>query len=172
MSLKAYTDQSVLDASRERISWAFDVFPKLYISFSGGKDSTVMMHLVCQEARRRGRTVGVLVVDLEAQYEATATHVERMVTEYEDVIDLHWFAGEMALRNGVSNYEPKWFAWDREKQDIWVRPKPGLAVDQDSPATSGTSPAWSSRNSSLSGQNGTPTATSAAASSVSAPTSP
>lgn len=133
MSLKAYTDQSVLDASRERISWAFDVFPKLYISFSGGKDSTVMMHLVCQEARRRGRTVGVLIVDLEAQYEATATHVERMVTEYEDVIDLHWFAGEMALRNGVSNYEPKWFAWDREKQDIWVRPKPALAVDQDSP---------------------------------------
>ena len=132
-SLKHYTEQSVLDASRERVSWAFDTFPKLYISFSGGKDSTVMMHLVCQEARRRNRKVGVLIVDLEAQYEATAKHLDTITDEYADVIDLHWFAGEMALRNGVSNYEPKWFAWDREKEGIWVREKPSKSVDQDSP---------------------------------------
>lgn len=132
-SLKHYTEQSVLDAARERVDWAFDTFPKLYISFSGGKDSTVMMHLVCQEARRRNREVGVLIVDLEAQYEATAKHLDTITDEYADVIDLHWFAGEMALRNGVSNYEPKWFAWDREKEGIWVREKNPKSVDQDSP---------------------------------------
>lgn len=131
--LKKYTDQSVLDAARERVEWAFDTFPKLYISFSGGKDSTVMMHLVCQEARKRNRTVGVLIVDLEAQYEATAKHLDTITDEYADVIDLHWFAGEMALRNGVSNYEPKWFAWDREKEGIWVREKHPKSVDQGSP---------------------------------------
>ena len=80
-SLKQYTIQSVLEASRERISWAFDTFPKLYVSFSGGKDSSVMMHLVCQEARRRGRTVGVLIVDLEAQYDATIKHIDE-ITDY------------------------------------------------------------------------------------------
>ena len=132
-AIKQYTVQSVLDASEQRIAWAFDTFPKLYVSFSGGKDSTVMMHLVCQEARRRGRTVGVLIVDLEAQYEATAKHVERMVAEYADCIDLHWFAGPMSLRNGVSNFEPRWLAWDEARKDIWVRPKPALAVDHTSP---------------------------------------
>ena len=133
MSLKEYTDTSVLDAARGRISWTFDKFPRLYISFSGGKDSTVMMHLVCEEARKRDRKVGVLIVDLEAQYEATIDHIDRMIAQYSDVIDLHWFCGEMALRNGVSNFEPKWFAWDRSKPDAWVRKKPNQAVDQDSP---------------------------------------
>jgi predicted phosphoadenosine phosphosulfate sulfurtransferase len=34
---KIYRDQNVLDAARERISYAFDSFERLYVSFSGGK---------------------------------------------------------------------------------------------------------------------------------------
>ena len=30
---------SVLEAAKKRISWAFDTFTKLYVSFSGGKAS-------------------------------------------------------------------------------------------------------------------------------------
>ena len=45
----------VLTAARERISWAFDSFNRIYLSGPSGKDSSVMMHLVCQEARRRHR---------------------------------------------------------------------------------------------------------------------
>ena len=133
MSLKQYTVYSVLEAARERVSWAFDTFPKLYLSFSGGKDSTVMMHLVCQEARKRGREVGVLIVDLEAQYEATIRHMEAITDEYADVIDLHWFAGPMSLRNGVSNFEPRWVAWEEGREEVWVRPKPKCAKDHNSP---------------------------------------
>lgn len=92
-----------------------------------------MLHMVCKEARKRDRKVGVLVVDLEAQYEATIRHIERVISDYEDVIDLHWFCGEMSLRNGVSNFEPRWLAWDRSKPEVWVREKPKQAVDQDSP---------------------------------------
>jgi predicted phosphoadenosine phosphosulfate sulfurtransferase len=42
---------------------------------------------------------------------------------------LHWFCGEILLRNAVSDYEPKWCAWDEDKKDIWVRDKPCLASD-------------------------------------------
>ena len=42
----------VLTASRERIAWTFNNFPRIYVSFSGGKDSTVMLHLVMDEAIR------------------------------------------------------------------------------------------------------------------------
>jgi len=129
MSRKVYQDISVLEASKRRIAESFDNFERLYISFSGGKDSTVMMHLVCQEARKRNRTVGVLIIDLEAQYTATIEHIEAMVEEYADCIDLHWFAGELLLRNAVSDYEPKWVCWDEDKKDIWVRDKPRLAAD-------------------------------------------
>lgn len=129
MSRKVYQKESVLSAAKKRISESFDTFERLYISFSGGKDSTVMMHLVCQEARKRNRKVGVLIIDLEAQYSETIRHMELMVKEYKDCIDLHWFCGELLLRNAVSDYEPKWVCWDEEKRGLWVREKPELAAD-------------------------------------------
>lgn len=129
MSRKVYQEISVLEASKKRIAETFDTLERIYISFSGGKDSTVMMHLVCQEARKRGRTVGVLIIDLEAQYTATIEHIENMIEEYKDCIDLHWFCGELLLRNAVSDYEPKWVCWDEDKKCLWVRKKPALASD-------------------------------------------
>ena len=47
---KKYSAESVLEAARKRISYSFDVFEKVYVSFSGGKDSSVMLHLVLEEA--------------------------------------------------------------------------------------------------------------------------
>jgi len=129
MSGKIYQERSVLTAARDRISKAFDTFERLYISFSGGKDSTVMTHLVLEEAIKRNRKVGVLIIDLEAQYKDTITHIEEMVDKYKDHIDLHWFCGELMLRNAVSNYQPRWTCWDEDKKQDWVRDKPKLASD-------------------------------------------
>jgi predicted phosphoadenosine phosphosulfate sulfurtransferase len=129
MSRKKYKSYSVLEAAKRRISETFDTLDRMYISFSGGKDSTVMMHLVCAEARKRGRKVGVLVIDLEAQYTATIAHIESMIEMYSDCIDLHWFCGELLLRNAVSDYEPKWVCWDEDMKHLWVREKPKQAAD-------------------------------------------
>lgn len=128
MAKKIYRQQNVLEASRERISYAFDSFERLYVSFSGGKDSSVMMHLVMDEAIRRGRKVGVLIIDLEAQYSATDRHLREMVDLYRDHIDLHWVCLPMSLRNAVTNYEPRWICWDLAKKDIWVRSTPDGAI--------------------------------------------
>lgn len=122
--MKKFTKTSVLEAAKKRISKSFDLFDKLYISFSGGKDSTVMGHLVMEEAIKRNRKVGLLIIDLEAQYQDTIDHINRFISTYEKNIDLHWFCGELLLRNAVSNFEPKWVSWDTEKQDTWVRDKP------------------------------------------------
>jgi predicted phosphoadenosine phosphosulfate sulfurtransferase len=120
---------SVLEATKNRISKSFDLFEKLYISFSGGKDSTVMLHLVMEEAIKRKRKVGVLIIDLEAQYTDTIDHINRCVRVYEKHIDLHWFCGELLLRNAVSNFEPKWCCWESSKESEWVRDKPHLSSD-------------------------------------------
>ena len=129
MSKKKELNISVLEASRDRIKRTFDDFERVYISFSGGKDSSVMTHLVCQEARKRGVKVGLLIIDLEAQYKSTIIHIEEIIKMYEDVIELHWFCGELLLRNAVSDFEPKWICWDEDKKYLWVRNKPKLASD-------------------------------------------
>jgi predicted phosphoadenosine phosphosulfate sulfurtransferase len=127
MATKIYTSVSVLDAAKERIKNVFDNFSRYYISFSGGKDSTVMTHLVMDEAIKRGKKVGLLIIDLEAQYSHTIDHVNDIVNQYRDHIDLHWFCGELLLRNAVSDFQPKWVCWDEENKDLWVRQKPKQA---------------------------------------------
>lgn len=127
--MKVYKDDNVLIASKKRISKVFDDFERLYISFSGGKDSSVTTHLVLEEARKRKRVVGLLIIDLEAQYQDTISHIEKMVEEYKDCIDLHWFCGELLLRNAVSNYQPRWVCWDETRKKDWVREKPKDASD-------------------------------------------
>lgn len=129
MKVKKYQKESVLQASKKRISDSFDAFKKLYVSFSGGKDSTVMLHLVLEEAKKRNTKVGVLIIDLEAQYQDTVKHIEQIVNQYSENIDLHWVCAELLLRNAVSNYEPRWICWDEEKKDVWVRQKPKQASD-------------------------------------------
>lgn len=129
MATKLYNDKTVLKASQERISQVFDNFNRIYISFSGGKDSSVMTHLVLAEAKKRNRKVGLLIIDLEAQYNDTITHIEQMIEMYKDNIDLHWVCAELLLRNAVSNYEPRWVCWDEDKKEVWVRQKPKLASD-------------------------------------------
>jgi predicted phosphoadenosine phosphosulfate sulfurtransferase len=118
----------VLAAARERIAWTFDTFPRVYLSFSAGKDSTVMLHLVADEARKRRRTFGLLLIDLEGQYKLTIEHALQCVELYRDLIDLHWVCLPIHLRNAVSVYEPFWKCWDKEAQEAWIRPMPDCAV--------------------------------------------
>jgi predicted phosphoadenosine phosphosulfate sulfurtransferase len=118
----------VLTAARARIAWTFDTFPKVYLSGPSGKDSGIMMHLVCEEARRRGRKVGVLYLDLEAQYRVTIEHVREMFALYADCIEPYWLAIPVRLRNAVSAIAPYWIAWDPERVADWVRPQPREAI--------------------------------------------
>lgn len=131
---KVYQEKSVLTAARERISLAFDECERAYVAFSGGKDSTVLLHLVMEEAIRRGRKVAVMYIDFEAQYDATIRHVTRTLNLYAGHIEQHWICMPMALRNAVTNYEPQWVAWDPDNQDLWIRPKPhGCTTEEDYP---------------------------------------
>lgn len=128
MSLKKYRQQNVLDAARDRIAYAFDNMERIYVSFSGGKDSSVMLHLVMDEAIKRNRRVGLLIIDLEAQYRATADHLQEMIERYRDNIELHWVCLPLSLRNAVTNYEPRWMCWDPDCKDIWVRELPKKTI--------------------------------------------
>jgi len=124
--------KNVLEASIERVKWTFDNFEKVYLSFSAGKDSTVMLHIVAQEARRRGVKIGLLLVDLEGQYKMTIEHAEEMLKLYADVLEVYWIALPLSLRNAVSVYEPQWTCFDKDRKEDWIREAPGYAIDDES----------------------------------------
>lgn len=121
----------VLAAARERIAWAFDECERVSVSFSGGKDSTVMLHLVMDEAIKRGRKVAVAFIDLEGQYQVTIDHVARCYAMYADHIEPYWCCLPIHLRNAVSVYETHWICWDPDKQLSWVRYPPTMAYRDD-----------------------------------------
>jgi len=122
---------NVLEAARERIRWTFDKFERIYLSFSAGKDSTIMLHLVADEARKRGVRFGLLIVDLEGQYKLTIDHMHKCVDMYRDCIDPYWVCLPIHLRNAVSVYEPFWMCWDPNAKEAWIRDLPEGAISDE-----------------------------------------
>ena len=122
--MKKPLGMNVYEAAQWRISYTFDHFEKIIVSFSAGKDSTCMLHMVCDEARKRGRTVAVMLIDLEGQYEKTIEHAKRCRELYKDCTEWYWICLPLHLRNAVSVYEPFWKCWDEEQRDMWIRELP------------------------------------------------
>lgn len=128
--VKHYLGVNVLEAARKRTAYALDNFPRVYVSFSGGKDSTVMLHIAATMARERRRRIGCLFVDLEGQYKMTIQHIRNMLALYADVLDVYWVALPLNLRNAVSAYEPQWCCWEHGAE--WVRsPDSQSITDED-----------------------------------------
>lgn len=115
---------SVYEAAKERIRFIFDEFDNVFVGFSGGKDSGVLLNLCIDHARAIGRRFTVMYIDLEAMYSATTDFVRLMIEENQDVIDPHWICLPMTTTNAVSMFEPFWVFWDETKKERWVRPMP------------------------------------------------
>lgn len=73
--------ESVLQASQQRIQWVLENFSRICISFSGGKDSTTMLHGGALRPAN-GKKFNVLFIDWEAQFSCTIQHCENIRTEY------------------------------------------------------------------------------------------
>lgn len=128
---KIFNDTNVYEEALERTRYTFKNFERVYLSLSGGKDSTVMMHIAGDVAREQNKKFGVMIVDLEGQYELTIKHLHNLVKEYADVIDLHWICLPVHLRNAVSVYSPFWKCWDKEAKDAWIRDLPEQAISDE-----------------------------------------
>lgn len=127
---KVYLDKNVYDAATERFQTVLEEFDNYYISVSGGKDSSVMLQLMAQEARKAGRKFSVLYIDLEAQYQATMAHINELIDCTKDVVDnWYWVAMPLSLRNAVSAIQPKWICWDKKDKKKWVREYPTKRKD-------------------------------------------
>lgn len=120
---KKYLEKNVLEATIERLEIIFNNFENIYFSFSGGKDSSVMIQLANKVASKMNKKFDVLYIDFEAQYKHTIEHVERL-KKLPQIRDFYHIALPMALRNAVSVLQPKWICWEEESRHLWVRDMP------------------------------------------------
>lgn len=129
--MKVSLPLNVYDATVQRIAWTFDNFEKVYVSFSGGKDSTVMLHMVMDEAIKRNRIVGILFIDLEGQYKLTIDHIQKCYDMYSEHSEPFWCCLPIHLRNAVSVFETHWVCWDKNKKDMWIRNYPKQSINDE-----------------------------------------
>lgn len=133
---KKYLDINVYEALQERLDYIFREFDNIYISFSGGKDSGLLLHMVMDYMARKGirKKLGVFHQDFEAQYQVTTEYVEKVFEMYLSRIEPYWVCLPMAVRTALSSYEMYWYPWDDKKEEIWVRKRPDypyvITIDQ------------------------------------------
>ncbi len=87
-----------------------------------------MTHLVMEEAKKRGRKVGLFFLDWEVQFTMTIHHVKEMYDLYSDCIVPYWVALPIKTWNGCSSHEPEWTAWDETRKNLWARHPDAISI--------------------------------------------
>lgn len=123
---------NVYDASQARLKKIFDDFDNVYVSFSGGKDSGVLLNLAIDYIRKNlpGRRLGVFHIDYEAQYQMTTDYVDAELSKNKDVIDVYRVCLPIAAQCATSMYKSYWLPWDQEKKNLWVREMPANSINE------------------------------------------
>ncbi len=124
---KQFLGVSVHEAALERIRTAYELFDHVFVGFSGGKDSTVVLNLTVEVARALGKLpVRAVFYDEECISYETEAYVRR--TGGLSEIALEWYCLPVRHRNGCSKDSPFWWPWAPELRDRWVRPLPPEAL--------------------------------------------
>lgn len=123
---------NVYCATQERLKTIFEKFDYVYVSFSGGKDSGVLLNLSMDFIRKNypGRRLGVFHIDYEAQYEMTTDYVDDVFKNNSDILDYYRICLPVAAQCCTSMHQSYWTPWDAEKKDLWVRPMPDNCINE------------------------------------------
>lgn len=119
-------EKNVYEAAQERFKFIFDNFKRIYLSFSGGKDSGVMLNMAIDYMRKYKikRKIGLMTLDNESNYEYSLKFMHSIVSKNLDLLDVHWCCLPITLPCTVSQYEVEWQCWGEKDKDRWIRPMP------------------------------------------------
>lgn len=121
---------NVYEAAQQRIRWCLREFDYCYVSFSGGKDSGVLLELTAEEAKRQGKRWGIFHMDYEAQYQLTTDYVAETMSRYRDVADIWHICVPFMVTTCTSLFQSFWRPWDKDMKDLWVRKMPEGGMDE------------------------------------------
>lgn len=113
MAKRVYKKTNVYDASMERIKFVFDNFERVYLSFSGGKDSGILLNLALKYMRDNNITqkLGIQILDNEANYELSLSFMHKIIKDNIDLLDVYWCCMPVTLPCTVSSYSIDWQCW-------------------------------------------------------------
>lgn len=123
---RVYKTTNVYDAANKRIEFIFDNFERIYLSFSGGKDSGIMLNLILDYMKKHGikRKIGIQILDNEANYEYSLQFMHKIIQDNIEYLDVYWCCLPITLPCTVSSYEIDWQCWGNNDKHRWIRPMP------------------------------------------------
>lgn len=122
---------NVYEAAIKRIAYIFNEFEQIVVSFSGGKDSGVMLNLVLKYASENGRLdkVSVYHMDYEAQYEMTTDYVTRTFISLPRSVKKYWICLPIKAQCATSMFKSYWEPWKFDDKEIWCRNLPADCIN-------------------------------------------
>lgn len=117
---------NVYEALIKRLDFVFSEFDKVVVSFSGGKDSGVLLSITMDYATRTGNLgrVAVYHMDYEAQYTKTTEYVDRVFNSLPDGVDGYRVCLPVKAQCSTSMFQAYWQPWKLSDKAIWCRPMP------------------------------------------------
>jgi len=126
---KQYVDRDCMSLALERMEYLFDTFDQVWISFSGGKDSTACLNTALQVATDKKKLpLNVFTFDEEAIPPETVDYQQRVADR--DDINFLWYCLPIEHRNACSTVQAHWYPWAPEDRERWVRELPSTAITE------------------------------------------
>lgn len=125
--MNIYLNKNVYEAAKDRIRFVYREFKNVVVNFSGGKDSTVVLHLALEVAKEMNRLpVNVVFFDQEAEWDATIEYIRRVMARPD--VNPIWYQIPFKINNASSG-EQRWLhCWEDGKEDEWIRPKEEISI--------------------------------------------
>jgi predicted phosphoadenosine phosphosulfate sulfurtransferase len=117
---------NVFEAALKRIDFVFKEFDNVYVSFSGGKDSGVLLNLCLyyMKEHKLNKKLRVFHIDYECQYSMTTDYVQKVFKENSNLLEIYHCCVPFKVTTCTSMYQSYWRPWEEGKKDIWVREMP------------------------------------------------
>lgn len=117
---------NVYEAAIKRLDLLFSEFDNVYVSFSGGKDSGVLLNLCIDYLRSHypGRKLGVFHLDYEAQYQFTTDYVNRTLQSNTDILEVYRCCIPFKVTTCTSMHQSYWRPWEADKKEMWLSKLP------------------------------------------------
>ena len=120
------TPKNVYELAQERLELIFREFDTICVSFSGGKDSGVLLNLCIDYIRRNNlkQKLCVFHMDYEIQYTVTIDYVDRILEANKDILEVYRVCVPFKVTTCTSMYQSYWRPWDESMKELWVRQMP------------------------------------------------